>query len=212
MTNILEHLGSNVTPQLAEMLSIQLNDLKRLPSLLPQVAVLDLPEDQYIVFNTITENLGPLHAKRYPYFFITGSAGSGKTYIANLIIDWLKTSARKNYLLLAPTGIAAINIGGQTIHSTLRLTQTEAGFKSLAMHDENFKNFLQLVQTLIIDEVSMVSATLLTFVADLFARIHENNLAFGGINVILLGDLAQLPPVRAHPVFYSAVWHLFYPL
>jgi len=113
---------------------------------------------------------------------------------------------------MAPTGIAAVNIGGQTIHSTLRLTQSESGYKSLALHNTDFKNFLLKVQTLIIDEVSMVPSTLLTFMADLFARIRNNHLAFGGINVIVVGDLAQLPPVRAPPVFHSTVWHLFYPL
>jgi len=46
----------------------------------------------------------------------------------------------------------------------------------------------------------------------MFARIHGNDMAFGSFNVIVVGDLAQLPPVRASPVFYSSVWHLFYPL
>jgi len=69
MSNILEHLGSVVTPQLADILKIQLNSLKWLPPILPHTAVLDLPDDQYMVFNTITENLGPVREKKYPYFF-----------------------------------------------------------------------------------------------------------------------------------------------
>ena len=58
----------------------------------------------------------------------------------------------------------------------------------------------------------MVSAELMDFISNLFLRIHGNALPFGGVNVIVVGDLAQLPPVTGHPVFRSAVWPLFYPL
>ena len=58
----------------------------------------------------------------------------------------------------------------------------------------------------------MVSAQLLSFISDLFAKIHGNAYAFGGINVVLVGDLAQLPPVNGTPVYYSPIWKLFYPL
>src|SRR5438046_6402841 len=68
------------------------------------------------------------------------------------------------------------------------------------------------IQILIIDEISMVSALLFNFISDLFARIHTSDIAFGGISVIVVGDLAQLPPVRGEAVFYSSVWQLFYPL
>ena len=58
----------------------------------------------------------------------------------------------------------------------------------------------------------MVSAALLNFVSQLFANIHNNDIAFGGINIIVAGDLAQLPPVGGTQVFHSTIWHLFYPL
>ena len=58
----------------------------------------------------------------------------------------------------------------------------------------------------------MVSASLFTFISNLFASIHNNDQAFGGINIIIVGDLAQLPPVRGQLVFYASIWHLFYPL
>ena len=58
----------------------------------------------------------------------------------------------------------------------------------------------------------MVSATLFTYISNLFASIHNNDLAFGGINIIVVGDLAQLPPVRGESVFHSPIWRLFYPL
>ncbi len=58
----------------------------------------------------------------------------------------------------------------------------------------------------------MVSKLLFNFISDLFARIHNSDVAFGGISVIVAGDLAQLPPVRGDTIFYSSVWQLFYPL
>ena len=58
----------------------------------------------------------------------------------------------------------------------------------------------------------MVSKQLFEFISDMFATIHNNTLAFGGINVIVVGDLAQLPPVTGSQVFKSSIWKLFYPL
>ncbi|GBC00669.1 hypothetical protein RclHR1_39340001 [Rhizophagus clarus] len=128
-----------------------------------------------------------------------------------LIIDWIK-SQNKTYLLTAPTGVVAQNVGGSTIHSALRLMQSGSGYQSLAFYDLEFKKKLQTIEILIIEEISMVSATLFNFISNLFARIHNSDIAFGGISVIVVGDLAQLSPVRGEPVFYSSIWQLFYPL
>jgi len=211
MTHILDNIASVIAPQLTDVLTKQLNALKLLPPILPHNAMLGLPNEQYSVYNTIVNNLGSLQSKKYPFFFITGSAGTGKTYITKLIINWLKSQGR-SFLLTAPTGVSAQTVGGFTLHSALRLSQSESGYHTLAFHDPDFKKYLQTIQTLIIEEVSMVSASLLDFLSNMFARIHNSDIAFGGINVILVGDLAQLPPVRGEYVFYSSVWHLFYPL
>ncbi len=69
-----------------------------------------------------------------------------------------------------------------------------------------------MIDTLIIDKISMTSSQLLEFISNMFAMIHNNTLAFGGINVIVAGDLAQLSPVTGSSVFKSSVWKLFYPL
>ena len=211
ITYLLESLKDDMSSNIQNILQIQLNTLKQVPPILPYTAMLDLPDEQYRVLNTITASLGPMRSKKWPYFFLTGSAGTGKSYLIKMILNWLNLHKNK-YLLLAPTGVAAQNIGGFTIHSALRITQSESGFQTLAYHDLEFRNELLKIQTLIIDEISMVSASLFTFIANMFGRIHENDMAFGGINVIAVGDLAQLPPVRASPVFHSSVWHLFYPL
>lgn len=115
-------------------------------------------------------------------------------------------------LLIAPTGIAAQNIGGSTIHSALRIIADERGFRTLAFYDHELNNFLCQINTLIIEEISMVSGQLLTYISELFESLHKNNNPFGGINVIVVGDLAKLPPVSGSPVYQSPIWKLFYPL
>ena len=86
MTHILDNIASVIAPQLTDVLTKQLNALKLLPPILPHNAMLGLPNEQYSVYNTIVNNLGSLQSKKYPFFFITGSAGTGKTYITKLII------------------------------------------------------------------------------------------------------------------------------
>ncbi|CAG8630223.1 6032_t:CDS:2, partial [Paraglomus occultum] len=123
-----------------------------------------------------------------------------------------KLEHRSKFLLMAPTGVAAQRIDGKTIHSALRITHQGGTFVTRAFTDQTLRSALSEVRTLIIDEISMVSAQLLSFISDLFAKIHGNASAFGGVNVVLVGDLAQLPPVSGTPVYYSPIWKLFYPL
>ncbi|GES98056.1 AAA family ATPase [Rhizophagus clarus] len=164
-----------------------------------QKLLLELPckieEELFGKFLTYQEHcniLGPKNQKnKYPYFFITGSAGTGKSFIINLITDHLKNK-HSNYLLLTPTGIAATNIG--------------------AFNDYDFLKFLKTIDTLIIDEISMVSNALFSFISDMFSIIQQQTIAFGGLNVIVVGDLAQLPSVTGLPVYKSLEWKLFYPL
>src|SRR4051812_46901478 len=128
-----------------------------------------------------------------------------------MIINLLK-QRHSNYLLLAPTGVAAQNIGGKTIHSELRIINTQRGFNTRAHTDNEFKSKLKNADTIIIEEISMVSAELLDFISNTFASLHNNAIAFGGINVIVVGDLAQLPPIPGQQVFRAATWSLFFPL
>ncbi|CAG8682260.1 10346_t:CDS:1, partial [Dentiscutata heterogama] len=137
--------------------------------------------------------------------------GTGKSYIIHILLDYFQKS-NQNCLLMAPTGIAAQNIGGSTIHSALRIIRNEFGFRTLTFRDPNHMNSLSQINTIIIDEISMVSGQLLTFISELFESLHKNNYPFGGINVILVGDLAQLPPISGSPVYQSPLWKLFYPL
>jgi hypothetical protein len=209
--NLLISLNKLFNSDIQNIIKVQMNNLITLPNIYPKSNILQLPKDQYYILSTISTYMGKYDKYHWPYFFITGSAGTGKSFVINIIIDILK-SKKSNYLLMAPTGIAANNINGQTIHSQLRILSTANGYKTLAYHDKNFENELKLIDTIIIDEISMVSSTLLSFISDMFAKIHQNSTAFGGINVIVIGDLAQLPPVKGPPVYKASVWKLFKPL
>ncbi|MDI6845886.1 MAG: AAA family ATPase [Candidatus Saccharicenans sp.] len=123
--------------------------------------------------------------------FITGRAGTGKS----TLLDYFRRNTRKNVVVLAPTGVAALNVGGQTIHSffAFRPDITPERVKKL------FPSRRELVKNLdavIIDEISMVRADLLDCV-DLALRINRDfpDLPFGGTQMILIGDMYQLPPV-----------------
>lgn len=125
--------------------------------------------------------------------FITGRAGTGKSTLLN----YFRTNTKKKIVVLAPTGVAAINVRGQTIHSffgfkpNITLQGIRKKFKT---KDE--KNIYEKLEAIVIDEISMVRADLLDCV-DKFLRLNgpNKNKPFGGIQMIFIGDLYQLPPV-----------------
>ena len=139
---------------------------------------------------------------KYPYFFMTGSAGTGKSYLAHQIIHLLKCK-NINYLLIAPTGVAAQNIGGKTIHSALKIKQYESSYETLSISNETTRLTLRKIEAIIIEEVSMVPAELFSFLSNMFGSIHNNMKIFGGIPTLLIGDSAQLPPINGQHIFYS---------
>lgn len=140
--------------------------------------------------------------------FLTGSAGTGKTYILNEYILYLKS--RKIYpTIVAPTGIAASHLGGQTIHS----------FFSLGIRDEIDDSFIQSLlekkylqirfsklSVLIVDETSMVSPFIFSAMDTILKAFKKNNKPFGGIQVILSGDFFQLPPISRSKADKRFAW------
>jgi ATP-dependent exoDNAse (exonuclease V) alpha subunit len=156
--------------------------------------------------------MGSPVSNRHPHFFITGPAGSGKSFVLDDIEKWLR-SRHISYLKMAPTGIAANNVNGRTIHSSLSIGArgSDAYYTSIFNSPGKIEE-LKLIKVLIIDEVSMVSSELFEFVSDTFARLHENMKSFGGLCVLLFGDLMQLPPVDGSKIFKSSLWKNFYPL
>lgn len=127
------------------------------------------------------------------HLFITGKAGTGKS----TLLEYFRDHTTKNVAVLAPTGVAAVNVKGQTIHSFFRFKPdiTPDSVKSIRLRKESKELFSNL-DAVIIDEVSMVRADLLDCV-DQFLRRNgpSSRRAFGGVQMILIGDLYQLPPV-----------------
>ena len=123
--------------------------------------------------------------------FITGRAGTGKSTLLSL----LKRTSKRNAAVVAPTGIAALNVGGQTIHSFFKFPPKLIDPGELTKR-RNHK-FYKKLELLIIDEISMVRADMMDNI-DVFLRNNrEINRPFGGVQLIVFGDLFQLPPVVA---------------
>ena len=123
--------------------------------------------------------------------FITGKAGTGKT----TFIKRIQKEVNKNFLVLAPTGIAAIAVGGQTMHSFFGFPfQTIGPHTRLDVLPEK-KALLNEVDTIIVDEASMVRSDMVDGMDRYLRMAFETNMAFGGKQVVFVGDLFQLPPV-----------------
>jgi len=129
------------------------------------------------------------------HLFITGRAGTGKSTLLNLI----KRTTRKSIAVVAPTGVAALNVRGQTIHSFFGFPGKLLTRKDIRKRSNRY--LYQKLDTLIIDEVSMVRADLLDRI-DEFLRINRERVTepFGGVQIVMFGDLFQLPPVVASDV------------
>lgn len=129
--------------------------------------------------------------------FLTGKAGTGKTtFLKNL-----RHSCTKRMVVLSPTGIAAINAGGMTIHSFFQLSFAPF-VPGIPRKDNNVhrmsKEKIKLIKTLdllVIDEISMVRADLLDAIDDVLRHLRDHSLPFGGVQLLLIGDLQQLAPV-----------------
>ncbi|MBD3359246.1 MAG: AAA family ATPase [Candidatus Buchananbacteria bacterium] len=146
--------------------------------------------------------------------FLTGAAGSGKTFLLNKYIKYL----RKNDIavaITASTGIAATHMNGRTIHSWcgmgINLKMNKSQINEIVNKDYIYDNILN-TKVLIIDEVSMLHSSQLDLVDKICKTIKNNDEPFGGIQVILCGDFFQLPPVSKESdtseyAFESDIWN-----
>ena len=133
--------------------------------------------------------------------FLTGKAGTGKTTFLRL----LKARSPKRMVVLAPTGIAAINAGGVTIHSFFQLPFApyvpDTSFSADGSASYRFRfgkekiNIMRSMDLLVIDEISMVRADLLDAVDHILRRYRDRFKPFGGVQLLMIGDLQQLAPV-----------------
>jgi ATP-dependent exoDNAse (exonuclease V) alpha subunit len=123
--------------------------------------------------------------------FLTGKAGTGKS----TFLQYFRQHTKKKIAVVAPTGVAALNVGGQTIHSFFRLKPTLIDVTTL----KPIRNkVLKALQLLIIDEISMVRADVFDGIDHSLRIARRSNESFGGVQLCVIGDLFQLPPVITH--------------
>ncbi len=136
--------------------------------------------------------------------FLTGKAGTGKTTFLHKI----KQETPKRLVIVAPTGVAAINAGGMTIHSFFQLPfgpflpgSTQDASRQRRFSREKIR-LIQSLDLLIIDEISMVRADVLDAVDDVLRRYRDRSKPFGGLQLLMIGDLHQLPPIVKDEEWY----------
>lgn len=136
--------------------------------------------------------------------YLTGKAGTGKT----TFLQRIKEESIKRMAVVAPTGVAAINAGGMTIHSLFQLPFgpfLPGNAREVAAQRRFSKDKIRLIRSLdllIIDEISMVRADLLDGVDDVLRRYKDPKAPFGGVQLLMVGDLHQLPPVVKDEEWY----------
>ena len=134
--------------------------------------------------------------------YLTGKAGTGKT----TFLKYLRKVTSKKMVVLAPTGIAAINAQGQTIHSFFKIPislfvpkenrlNKDEDFDKTFRYNADRREMIRNLELLVIDEVSMVRCDLLDVIDIILRTVRKNSNPFGGVQVLLIGDTFQLPPV-----------------
>jgi len=140
---------------------------------------------------------------------LTGSAGTGKSYTIKYIIEYLN-NANKKYAITASTGTAAVIIGGQTLHSFLGLGLGTGTVKeilnNILKNKKKHESILNL-EVLIIDEISMIDKDLFEKISLILSIIKSNDVYFGNIQIILVGDFCQLAPVKGKYCFLADIWN-----
>ena len=125
-----------------------------------------------------------------PSIFVTGKAGTGKS----TLIQWL-CQQLQGCAVVAPTAIAAINVRGDTIHSFFGLPPSHIDPDGNFLVKDRNRVVLENVKYLIVDEVSMVLPNIVDAMSTILKKVRRNNIPFGGVPTIFIGDLLQLPPV-----------------
>ena len=145
-----------------------------------------------------------LISKTNKNIYLTGKAGTGKT----TFLKYLRNNVDKQIVTVAPTGVAAINAGGQTINSFFQLPfrpflPDDEDLGITRIHDflkytSNKKETIRKLEILVIDEVSMVRTDIIDAIEIILRTFRGKNVPFGGVQVILIGDLFQLPPIEGN--------------
>lgn len=164
-------------------------------------AIIDsAPTEKFIIDTSCLgeeqKRLFELMERHIDSMFITGKAGTGKSYLLEFFIQ----NTSKNVAVLASTGVAALNVGGQTIHSFFRLPPTVPIPEEDLKPSESRKRLYCCLDAIVIDEVSMISPELMNAIDQVLRNATDRDIPFGGKQLLLFGDLYQLPPVAGPQV------------
>ena len=163
------------------------------------IIIIMLNEIQNIAFNLV---------KQRKSVFITGSPGTGKSFLLKFIIEYFKKE-KKNVAITASTGCSATLIGGQTIHSYLSMGIGNNTVEKIVNQIKNYKvkyNKIMKLKSIILDEISMIDDETLDRISTILKKVRDDPMPFGGIQVILVGDFCQLSPVSGNFCFTSSSW------
>jgi len=152
-----------------------------------------MAELESVVLSHEQEQLFEKFEKSNDSLFITGKAGTGKS----LLLRYFKAFTKKNVVVVSPTGVAALNVGGQTINSLFRIPPaviTKDKQRDLKLNATTAA-LLDKIDTVVIDEISMVRVDMLEAIDYLLKKAKKSLLPFGGVQMVMFGDLYQLPPV-----------------
>lgn len=165
----------------------------------------------HVTSNLLSRNNSPFQ------IFLTGLAGCGKTFVIKLIMEIYNRFTNNNgicnaYITCTSTGKVAVTIDGITVHTALKIFLSN--LHQLHTKDvHQYRALFKYVKVLIIDEISMIDAELLARIDARLKQITSNyNKHFGGLDMILIGDLRQLPPVRATPIYKQIKQKMYVPL
>ena len=173
----------------------------------------------YVILTAMTQDRALDILKTGANVFLTGEPGAGKTHVINQYIAWLEAAGLK-VAVTASTGIAATHIGGLTIHSWsglgIRDQLTPYDLDQIGSNERIVKRAKQ-AQVIIIDEISMLDGKVLDMVDQVLRTVRQSGEAFGGMQIVLVGDFFQLPPVTRQGdmmryAFESRAWESAKPL
>ncbi|EFP01251.1 hypothetical protein CRE_24521 [Caenorhabditis remanei] len=179
-----------------------------------QNAINEMNEQQQTFFNLVVRAVADRESGRSAtHYYCSGTASTGKTYAIDCLADFIEHTygdlnnqmSLPSVLLAAPTGLAAISIKGQTIHSLFGIkvqTSSYSPYEPLSDEQRDCRRTLfQHVKLIIIDEISMVGSIMLQKINLRLKEILGSSEEFGGVCVATFGDLLQLPPVKSPAVF-----------
>jgi ATP-dependent DNA helicase PIF1 len=157
-----------------------------------------LTGEQQVVLNAVV--------KQRQSVFITGAAGTGKSFLLRKVVQQLRLKrTARNIFVTATTGVAALQLGGTTLHSFAGIRDAAMALDASQVH-ARAQARLKKCETLIVDEVSMLDEKLFDALDHLARHVRKLDKPFGGIQLVLCGDFFQLPPIAGAFCFRSKVW------